>query len=110
ISIATTPISSTQIPGDDRPSFKSEQERAQKAVEEFQKVAAKYGEPYRGEARYLAATNQLSIDRPKAIAELTDLSKSRNAEVAALAKFALAQALEGDGKLDEAAKLYGDLA
>ncbi len=111
IAIATTPVSSANTPIDNEgPSFKSEQERAQKAVEEFQKVAAKYGEPYRGQARYLGATNQLILDRQKAIAELRELSTSGNAEVATLAKFALAQALEGDGKFDEAAQLYKELA
>jgi tetratricopeptide (TPR) repeat protein len=98
IAIATTPVSSANTPIDNEgPSFKSEQERAQKAVEEFQKVAAKYGEPYRGQARYLGATNQLILDRQKAIAELRELSTSGNA-------------LEGDGKFDEAAQLYKELA
>lgn len=111
ISIATAPVSPINSPAaTEGPSYKSEQERAQKAVEEFQKVAAKYGEPYRDQARYLGATNQLIFDRAKATAELREVSKSSNAEVAALAKFALAQALEGDGKLDEAAQLYKELA
>ena len=47
---------------------------------------------------------------PKGISELTELGNSSVAEVAALSKFALAQANESDGKLDEAAKLYSDLA
>jgi tetratricopeptide (TPR) repeat protein len=109
ITIATTPISTAAVPAPDGPSFKSEQERAQKAVEEFHKVAAKYGEPYRGQAQYLAATNQLTLDRAKGIAELREASKSSNSDVAALSKFALAQALEADGKYDEAVQLYTGL-
>ena len=110
ITIATTPISSSNAPNSTEPSFTSERERAQKSVEEFQKVAAKYGEPYRSEARYLAATSQLTIDRPKAISELTELSKSGTGDVSSLAKFALAQAYEADAKYDEAAQLYRELS
>jgi len=110
ITIAVTPVSPTTPSTPTSPSFTSEQERAQKSIEEFQKVAAKYGEPYRSEARYFAATNMLTVDRAKALAELRELSKSSNADVAALAKFALAQALEADTKYDEAAQLYRELA
>ena len=41
--------------------------------EEFQKVAAKYGDPYRTEARYFVATNMLYLDRDKSLAELAEL-------------------------------------
>lgn len=90
--------------------FNNEMERSQRAIDEFEKVAAKYGDPYQAEARYFIAANRLVIDRPKAITELTELSNSSVAEVAALSKFALAQVKESDGKLDEAAQLYSDLA
>ena len=86
------------------------EERAQKAIDEFQKVAAKYGEPYRTEARYFIAANLLYVDRNKGISELSELTKSSNADVATLSRFALAQAKEGDGKYDEAAAIYRDLA
>ena len=105
-SVATTPPATPTS----SPSFASEQERAQKAIEEFQKVAAKYGEPYRSEARYFIATNLLLVDRAKGLSELTELSKSSNREVATLSKFALAQAKEADGKYDEAGALYKELA
>jgi len=90
--------------------FSTEQERAQKAIDEFKKVEAKYGDPYRTEARYFIATNLLYIDRNQAMNQLGELSGNRNKDVAALARFALAQATESDGKLDEAAKLYQELA
>jgi tetratricopeptide (TPR) repeat protein len=110
ITIATTPISTAASPDSTGTSFSSEQERAQKAIAEFEKVAAKYGEPYRTEARYFIAVNRLALDRPKAMAELAELGNSSIREIAALSKFALAQAKESDGKLDEAAQLYSELA
>jgi len=108
ITVATTPVSASglSVAG----SFTSEQERAQRAVDEFEKVAAKYGEPYRSQARYFAASNRLSLDKNKGISELAELSKSSDKQVASLAKFALAQAKENSGSLDEAAQLYGALA
>jgi tetratricopeptide (TPR) repeat protein len=90
--------------------FNSESERSQRATEEFEKVAAKYGDPYRSQARYFIASNRLSVDRSKGIAELTDWQNNAVPEVAALSKFALAQVKESDGKLDEAAQIYSDLA
>jgi hypothetical protein len=91
-------------------SFSNEQERAKAAIDEFEKVAAKYGDPYRTEARYFIATNLLTVDREKGIQQLAELTKSNVVEVASLAKLALAQTKEGDGKLDEAAQLYRELA
>ena len=110
ITIATTDINPTPVPGSGQPSFNTEYERAQRAIDEFQKVATKYGEPYHSEALYFIASNRLVVDRPKGMSELTELSKSSVPEVAALSKFALAQAKESDGKFDEAAQLYSELA
>ena len=110
IAIAATPVSASPLPGNQGPTFPNEQERARKAIEEFEKVAAKYGDPYRSQARYFVATNQLYLEREKGINELTQLSSSTVAEVAVLSRFALAQAKEADGKYDEAASLYTQLA
>ena len=110
IDIATADINPTPVAGSTQPIFGSEFERAQRAIEEFEKVAAKYGDPYRSEARYFIASNRLLVDRPKGMDELSELSKSSQPEVAALSKLALAQAKESDGKLDEAAQLYRELA
>jgi tetratricopeptide (TPR) repeat protein len=109
IAIATTPVSATPLPGSVQ-SFSTEQERARKAIEEFEKVAANYGDPYRTEARYFVATNQLYVEREKGISELAQLSSSSLADVAVLSKFALAQAKEADAKYDEAAQLYVEIA
>ncbi len=110
IAIATTPVGATGAANAGGPSFTSEQERARKAIEEFEKVAAKYGDPYHTEARYFVATNQLYVEREKGISELAELTKSSLSDVAILSKFALAQAKEADAKYDEAAKLYAEIA
>src|SRR6185436_18689658 len=110
IAIASTPVSANPLPGSSTSNFATEQERARKAIEEFEKVAAKYGDPYRSEARYFVATNQLYVEREKGINELTQLSSSGVPDVAVLSKFALAQAREVDAKYDDAAALYTQIA
>lgn len=89
--------------------FKTERERAEASVSEFQAVADKYGSPVQDKAKYFVAANKLSLDRNAAEQELEALSKT-SGEVGTLSKFALAQAKNGDGKLDEAAALYNELA
>ena len=110
IAISKASIQATPVAGSNEPSFPTEHDRAQNAIAEFEKVAAKYGDPYRAESRYFIASNRLVLDRQKGMSELAELAKSDVAEVAALSKFALAQAKESDGKFDEAAQLYADLA
>jgi predicted negative regulator of RcsB-dependent stress response len=110
ITITRAPVLATPVAGNNELTFPSEVERAQKAIAEFEKVAAKYGDPYRSESLYFIASNRLVLDRPKGLSELTQLTNSNVTEVATLSKFALAQAKESDGQLDEAAKLYIELA
>lgn len=110
ITISKTALANSPLADSSQPSFANEKDRAQRAIEEFEKVAAKYGEPYKSEARYFIATNRLIVDRPKGMSELAELGNSDVDEVAPLAKFALAQAHESDGKFDEAAQLYSELA
>ncbi|HEX7331973.1 MAG TPA: tetratricopeptide repeat protein [Pyrinomonadaceae bacterium] len=110
ITISKASVMPAPVAGSTEPSFATEQERAQSAIAEFEKVAAKYGDPYKSQSQYFIATNRLLLDRPKGISELEGLTKSGVAEVATLSKFALAQAKESDRKLDEAAQLYTDLA
>ena len=109
ITINGADISPAPNPGSKDPVFSTQQERSQRAIEEFEKIAAKYGEPYRSEARYFIATNFLVTDRAKGETELQALGQG-SGEIATLAKFALAQAKEADGNLDEAAKLYSEIA
>jgi tetratricopeptide (TPR) repeat protein len=109
IDISTASIASASNPNSTGLTFGSDLDRSKRAIEEFEKVAAKYGDPYRTEARYFIATNRLNIDRPKGMTELAEVGNSNIPEIAALAKFALAQAKESDGKLDEALQIYSDL-
>jgi tetratricopeptide (TPR) repeat protein len=109
ITINGAEISPAPVAGSRDLVFTTQQERSQKAIEEFEKIAAKYGEPYRSQARYFIATNELVTDRAKGETDLQALSQGTS-EIATLAKFALAQAKEADGNLDEAARLYGEIA
>jgi hypothetical protein len=110
IEIASAPVTPSPLPGQTDLSFPTERDRAERAVKEFQAVAAKYGNPYRDKANYFVATNLLTVDRARGIAELEALSKSGDGEVAALSKFALAQAREEDAQYDQAATIYAELA
>jgi hypothetical protein len=89
--------------------FKTEKERAEASVNEFQAVADKFGGAISEKAKYFVAVNKISLDRGAATAELENLSKS-SGEVGTLSKFALAQVKAGDGKTDEAVQLYQQLA
>ena len=109
ITINDAEISSSPAPGSHDPVFSTPQERSERAIQEFEKVAAKYGEPYRSEARYFIVTNKLVTDRATAETELQSMSQG-GSEIAILAKFALAQTKESDGNLDQAARLYSEVA
>lgn len=110
IEIAAAPVIETPVAGSTALSFPNETERARRAVEEFRQVEAKYSGSTREMARYFAANSLLKLERPKAITELQALSQSSDQEVVTLAKFALAQAQEAEGKFNEAAALYAELA
>ena len=102
-------VGETPPPGYTGKTFKTEKERAEAAIAEFQAVVDKHGGAAGEKAKYFIAVNRLGIDRPAGIAELEALSKSTD-EVGKMAKFALAQAYAGDNKLDQAASLYSELA
>ncbi len=89
--------------------FKTERERAEASIAEFQAVVDGHGGSVGEKAKYFIAVNRLTLDRPAALAELESLSKT-SGEVGNLSKFALAQALNNDGQLDKAATLFADLA
>ena len=92
------------------PQFATERERAERAAEEFKRVADKYGEPYRSQAGYMRATHLLAFDRAGGIRELETLARDGDGDVDEWAKFALAQARESDGQYDAAAAAYRELA
>lgn len=100
---------SPQPAGSTQKSFKTERERAEAAIGEFEAVAQKFGGSVGEKAKYFAAVNRLTIDRPAAIEELRSLSTS-DSNVGKLSKFALAGALSDDGKYDEAVPLLQYLA
>lgn len=89
--------------------FKTEKERADAAIAEFQTVIDKFGGAAGEKAKFFIAVNKLSYDRAAGIADLEPLAKE-SGEVGTLSKFALAQAKADDGKLDESATLYSQLA
>jgi len=101
-------ITDTPTAGSTRKTFKTENERAEAAIAEFQQVAEKHGGDVRQKARYFAAVNRISLDRNAAAAELESLAAS-NDEVGKLSKYALANIRLDDGKLDEALTMFQDL-
>jgi hypothetical protein len=109
ITINGAEVSPAPVPGSRDLVFSSQQERSQRAIAEFEAIATKYGEPYRSEAKYFIYTNELVTDRAKGETDLQSIAQGSD-EIAILAKFALAQAKEADGNLDEAARLYTEIA
>ena len=102
-------VTESPLPGYSGKTFKTEKERAEAAIAEFQTVVDKHGGDAGEKAKYFIAVNRMAIDRPAAIAELDGLAKS-SGEVGKMAKFALARAYAGDKKFDQAASIYSELA
>jgi hypothetical protein len=109
IETSQSQVSETPSQNPNIKTFKTEKERAEASITEFQVVVDNYGSPYKEKAQYFIATNRLSLDRAAAIAELETLSKS-GGEIGSLSKFALAQAYAGDGKNDEAVTIFSELS
>ncbi|MEO7539890.1 MAG: hypothetical protein ABIV21_07670 [Pyrinomonadaceae bacterium] len=103
ISETGTPAGSTQK------TFKTEKDRAEAAIPEFQAVVNKFGGAVGEKAKYFIAANRLAVDRSAGIQEFEALSTS-NSEVGNLSKFALAQTRIDDKRLDDAAALFQELA
>ena len=89
--------------------YKTEQDRSQAAIAQFQQVVDQYGGPAGEKAKYFIAVNKLYVDRPAAIQELEQLANG-SSDNAKLAKFALAQTRVEDNRLDDALALYQELA
>ncbi|HEV7699103.1 MAG TPA: hypothetical protein VGO43_02640 [Pyrinomonadaceae bacterium] len=100
---APQPATSTQK------TYKTEKERAETAIAQFQNVVDQYGGAAADKARYFIATNKLFVDRQAAIQELEGIANG-SSDTAKLAKFALAQTRVDDNRLDDAATLYQELA
>jgi len=105
-------------PGQNEPAganFATAQDKYKKALQQFQAILSKYKMPPRPKAveiaRYQAGVCQsLLDDHAGAINTLTEASVGHDAEIAALAKFALAGELAKTGKTAEAVKLDQELA
>ncbi len=95
--------------GSTEKTFKTEKERAEAAIAEFQAIVDNHGGAVGNKARFLIAVNRLTVDRPAGIQELEGLS-SPDTEVGKLAMFALAQTRFADGRFQDAATLYEQLA
>src|SRR5258706_9537471 len=110
IETSQAPISETGAPaGSTQKTCKTEKERSEAAIAEFQAVVDKFGGSVGEKAKYFIAVNNLDVDRAAAIAELEGLATSTS-DTGKLAKFALAQTRVNDNRLDEAAALYQELA
>ena len=70
ITITKAPVMATPIAGTTELTFTSDVERAQKAIAEFEKVAAKYGDPYRSESRFFISSNRVVVVREKGFDEM----------------------------------------
>ena len=80
--------------GSTQKSFKTERERAEASIAQFDDVAQKYGGSVGEKAKYFAAVNRLTIDRPAGIEQLRSLSTS-DSNVGKLSQFALAAGAGG---------------
>ena len=109
ITIARAEIGTTPSPNSKDPVFSTEQERAATRHRRVSEGRCQVRRSLPHPGKYFIARNQLVTERDKGLAELQSLSSGRG-EVAVLSKFVLAQAKEADGKYDEAAALYGEIA
>jgi predicted negative regulator of RcsB-dependent stress response len=92
--------------------FATAQERAKAARDEFRNVADKYGRTNSGQlARYFVGLTDIDLnDKPTAEKDLKQAIDSGNADVASLAKMALASLYRGEGKDQQAIQLYKEIA
>lgn len=97
------------LAGSNQKSYKSEKERAEAAIAEFESVASTYGGAIAEKAKYFIAVNRLYVDRAAAIAELEAISQTSTPS-GKMAKFALAQTRFADGRYDDAVALLRELA
>lgn len=96
------------LAGSTQKTFKSEKERAEAAIAEFEAIVNNYSGSVAEKAKYFIAVNRLFVDRASAIAELEALSQS-NSPTGKLSKFALAQTRTADGRYEDAVALLREL-
>jgi predicted negative regulator of RcsB-dependent stress response len=108
-----TPVRPPNMPPQpDNPSFASSNERATAAHKQFQEIADKY--PHTNAADFshyfLGLTSVETGDYPAAERELQKVASFRNADLAALAKFALASVYRSTKRNPQAIEIYKQLA
>ena len=92
-------------------SFTSLAERNQAAQKQFKAVADQFPHTKPGKlARYMAATAALQAGDSTAEQQLKDVAESGDANVAAMAKLALANIYRSSNRQAEAVKIYKDLS
>src|SRR5689334_724300 len=86
-------------------------DRARAAQKEFREIASKYSHTRSGEiARYFAAATDMDLGNTSAaMQELKEIASTRNSDLAALAKLALASGYRSTGQDSEAIATYKDL-
>ncbi|MBK9165300.1 MAG: hypothetical protein IPM21_15610 [Acidobacteria bacterium] len=102
----------TDVPplaGSTEKTYKTQRERAEAAIAEFESVAREHGGAAAEKAKYFAAVNRLYVDREMALSELEAMAAG-SGEVATLATFASAQARFDAGQFDLAAAHYRKLS
>ena len=104
-------LTAGQKPSPDQISYSQASNKYQDALKKFEEVANRYPRTHSGQlAHYYAALclERLNQDA-QAIAWLTGMEKSSNADFAAMARFELAQIYDREGKPAEAVALFNQL-
>jgi tetratricopeptide (TPR) repeat protein len=108
-----TPVRPPNMPAQpDTPSFASSSERATAAHKQFQEVADKYSHTHAADFShyFLGLTSAELGDNAAAERELQRVASFRNADLAALAKFALASVYRNTNRNPQAIDVYKQLA
>ena len=108
----SAPLRPANAPKQEYTSFTSAKERAEAARKAFQQVEDKYPHTRAAEfARYFVGVTAFDMgDNTGAEKILTQVAGSRNGNLAALGKFALASVYRAENKDADAIKLYQELA
>lgn len=98
--------------GPDAETFSTAREKYKKALDQFREINVKFPRMKAAAiARYHAGVCQANLgDQTGAMRTLEEVGRSSDRSIASLARLALAGELAKSGKLDEAGKIYQDLA
>ena len=108
-----TPVRPPNMPPQpDNPSFASSKERATAAHKQFQQIVDKYPHTHAADFShyFLGLTSAELSDNPAAERELQTVASFRNADLAALARFALASVYRNTNRNLQAIEIYKQLA